>query len=267
MPAASTVLVVDDEPNLRTTLALILQRAGYSVTTAADAKEARQCLQVGAYDVAFLDIRMPEVSGLTLLAEIRKQYPEMPVLLLTAHASLESAIEAVRHGANDYLLKPIDPAEILNRVERVLTRQQQPRRRREIMQEMHKLLSELTQTDPHIDSISQAEQETAVVDPARFLQRGPITLDLHARQAKVEGKAVSLTPTAFDYLVTLVRHSPATVPYETLVVESQGYDLSQIEAKEMARWRIHELRKAIEPNSRKPRYIITVRGAGYRLVT
>ena len=78
--------------------------------------------------------------------------------------------------------------------------------------------------------------------------------------------AITLTPTAFDYLVTLLRHSPETVAYTKLVKESQGYEPTLTEAKEVARWPVHELRKAIEADSRKPQFIITVRGIGYRLV-
>ena len=133
------ILVVDDEPNLRTTLSLILQRDGYVVTTAGGADEAHEKLQAQAFDLVFLDIKMPKKSGLMLLTEIKQLFPDLPVLLLTAFASLDSAIEAVRRGAADYLLKPIDPPQILSRVRQVLS-EQQPNRRRAIMNEMQRLL-------------------------------------------------------------------------------------------------------------------------------
>ncbi|MCB9419668.1 MAG: response regulator transcription factor [Ardenticatenaceae bacterium] len=263
MSGTKSILVVDDEPNLRKTLAMILQRAGYVVTTAGNADEAHRLLRAGAYGLVFLDIKMPDKSGLTLLAEIRELYPDMPIVLLTAHASLDSAIEAVRRGANDYLLKPIDPPQILERVSQVLAKQEQPRRRREIFDEMQGLLAELANIEGGGNVVDGG---TAVIDPSRYLQRGAVRLDLHTRQVLINGNPVTLTPTAFDYLVTLVRHSPETVTYKKLVKESQGYEPSLIEAKEVARWRIHELRKAIEADSRKPDFIITVRGIGYRLV-
>ena len=112
MSGTKSILIVDDEPNLRKTLATILKRAGYVVTTAGSADEAHQLLLAGAYSLVFLDIRMPDKSGLTLLTEIRELYPDMPIVLLTAHASLESAIEAIRKGANDYLLKPVSISEL-----------------------------------------------------------------------------------------------------------------------------------------------------------
>jgi DNA-binding response OmpR family regulator len=266
MSGTKSILVVDDEPNLRKTLAAILQRAGYVVTTAGNADEAHQLLRAGAYGLVFLDIKMPDKSGLTLLTEIREMYPDIPIVLLTAHASLESAIDAVRKGANDYLLKPIDPPQILERVNQVLAKQQQPRRRREIFDEMQVLLAELTNIEGYGDVESELSGGTAVINPSRYLQRGAIRLDLHTRQVFINGNTVTLTPTAFDYLVTLIRHSPETVAYKKLVKESQGYEPTLIEAKEVARWRVHELRKAIETDSRNPQFIITMRGTGYRLV-
>jgi DNA-binding response OmpR family regulator len=116
----ASILVVDDEENLRRTLALILQREGYMVMTAASAEEARGWFQNGAFDLVFLDLKLPDASGLTLLPEMRSDYPDMPVLILTAQDKLGVALEAVRNGARDYLLKPVDPLILLARVKEVL---------------------------------------------------------------------------------------------------------------------------------------------------
>jgi DNA-binding response OmpR family regulator len=120
MTDKASILVVDDEENLRRTLALILQREGYVVMTAASVMEARGCLEVGAFDLVFLDVKLPDASGLSLLPEIRDHYPNLPVLILTAHDKLGVALEAVRNGARDYLLKPVDPPILLARVKEVL---------------------------------------------------------------------------------------------------------------------------------------------------
>ena len=267
MTSAYTILIIDDEPNLRRSLALILQRAGYAVSTAECAEQVHQYLQAGAYDLVFLDLKMPDINGLELLPQIRQVYPEMPVLILTAHATLDSAIEAVRKGARDYLLKPIDPEQILTRVKDVLAEQQQPKRRREIVGEIQNLLNELNQVDKSASTEIELSSMSPTLDPARTLRRGPFVLDLHARYASIGDQLITLSPTAFDYLTTLVRHSPNPVSYETLVMESQGYKTTPVEAREMARWRIHELRKALETDTRNPTYIITVRDVGYRLIT
>lgn len=267
MALANTILIIDDEPNLRRSLALILQRAGFTVTTAADAREALQNLQAGVYDLAFLDLKLPDRSGMNLLPELRHLYPDMPILILTAHATLETAMEAVRQGARDYLLKPVDPQHILARVAEVLAEQAQPKRRREIESEVQYLLAELRQLDDHSAPLTELLAKVPPTDPARLLRRGLFTLDLHTRHALFDDRYVPLPPTTFDYLTTLVRHSPDPVAYETLVLEAQGYTLPRSEAREMVRWQIHELRKALEPDAQNPRYIITVRHVGYRLVT
>ncbi len=120
MSSGNTILVIDDDPNLCHTLALILTRAGYLVTATVRAREALQCLQSGVYDLVFLDLRMPDIDGLALLPEIHRSYPEMPVVILTAHATPESTVELIRQGARDCLSKPIDPAHILARIHDIM---------------------------------------------------------------------------------------------------------------------------------------------------
>jgi DNA-binding response OmpR family regulator len=267
MGTNSTILVIDDEEYLRKSLSKLLQKDGYAVTAASGGPEALQYLQAGAYDLAFLDLMMPDMDGLTLLGEIRKRYPDMPVLILTANATMESAIEAVRQGARDYLVKPIDPPRILARVEEILNEQKQPKRQREIFAQIQNLVAELQQIKGTSNVASDLLNKLPPTDPARYLRQGPFTLDLHARHVMVEEKYIPLSPSNFDYLVTLVRHCPNPVSYEEMVKQAQGYELTRSEAQEMARWRIHELRKALEPDPKHPRYIITMRGHGYRLVT
>jgi DNA-binding response OmpR family regulator len=263
----STILIVDDEENLRKTLSRILSKAGYSVTTASSGEEGLSLLQAGAFDMAFIDLLMPGIGGVELLGEIREIYPDMPVLILTAHATLETAIEAVRKGARDYLMKPADPQLILDRVKDILSEQRQPQRQREILTQIQNLVSELHEiSQPGEEPAGNVMNVRPPTDPTRFLQRGPFTLDMHARHLMLNDTYISLSPSNFDYLVTLVRHCPNPVTYEVLVRESQGYDLTRVEAREMARWRIHELRKAIEEDPKNPKYLITVRGSGYRLV-
>jgi two-component system, OmpR family, response regulator RpaB len=256
------ILIVDDEQNLRDTLAVILRDEGYQVYAAANASEALAFLRLRTFDIMFLDIRMPEKSGLELLPEIRQLHPRIPIFILTAFSSLDSAIEAMRRGANDYLLKPIDPGDILNRVEAVLNKRVNTSQ--DIVQEMKTLLAQLEGSN---DLLLSTQGEPGTQENAqRFLHCGKITLDLIARQIFYDGKGINVTPTSFDYLLVLMRHPSETINYVDLVREAQGYDLSKIEANDLARGRIHELRKALKENSRHPEIIITVRGTGYRLV-
>jgi DNA-binding response OmpR family regulator len=266
MPVNHSILIIDDEPNLRRSLGLILQRAGYVITTASNAAEAIHLLQAGAYDLAFLDIKLPDQNGIQLLPQLRNLYPDMPVLILTAHATMDTAIGAVRLGARDYLLKPIDPENILNRVESILS-EQKPKRRREIANQLQNLLTELQSIDGK-DTTKPASDVTAPpLDPARYLKCGPLVLDRHTHSVQYNNNSSSLAPSTFEYLATLVRHSPQPVSYEKLVSESQGYqNVSRAEAREIARWQMHEIRKVLEPDPRHPQMIITVRDLGYRLV-
>jgi len=261
-----SILVVDDEPKLRTTLAMILQKKGYKVTPVAHPHDALQCLTSGPFDLAFIDLQMPDMNGLVLLKEIRRLQPEMPVIILTAHASLDSAIEAVRQGARDYLIKPIDPALILARVEDILSERQQSQKKREIVGQVQALLEELQRVDDKEGTATPTLLPTlGAASSSRFLRRGPFTLDLHARHALLHGKLITLPPISFDYLATLVRHAPNPVNHISLVMQSQGYTLSRIEAQEHTRWRIHELRNILETDPGHPKYILTVHGIGYRL--
>jgi DNA-binding response OmpR family regulator len=268
-----TVLIIDDEPTIRQSLALILHHAGYQTTTAGRADEVRQYLQTGSFDLVILDLKMPDVDGLTLLAEIRGLYPDMSVFILTAHGSLESAIEAMRCGARDYMLKPIVPDRLLARVHEIIAEHQLPRRRLEIATHLRELIGELYRIDAQSlpsAPVAVARAATTVpdwqADPSRYLQRGALMLDLHANQAFMHAQPIPLPPSSFAYLVTLVRHSPDPVSCEILAKESQGYEALNLEVHKILRWQIHALRKALEENVHHPQHILTVRKVGYRLV-
>jgi DNA-binding response OmpR family regulator len=191
----------------------------------------------------------------------------MPVLILTAHATLDTAIEAVRAGARDYMLKPIDPETILSRVNKLLGEQKQPKRRREITAQMQNLLAELRYIDEEETLTPSVNITVPPTDPTRFLKTGPMIVDRHIHSVLINERNISLPPSTFHYLVTLVRHSPNPVTYERLVMESQGFQhLSRSEAREITRWQMHELRKLLESDPRHPQMVITVRDVGYRLI-
>lgn len=252
------ILVVDDDKNLRLSLSLILKQDGYEVETAASALEALDLLKTSKLDLMFLDLNMPGMGGIELLEKICQQYPNLSVLILTANATLETAIRAVRLGARDYLIKPAEPKEILIRVSEVLEKEN-PARKQQIVGELKSLLAELQQ----IEGMPEAPGGTP--DPARYLKTLPFVVDLYKREVELGGRHIPITGVYFDYFLVLLRHAPKLVSYKALVKEAQGYDVPIREAKELARWRIHELRKLVEVDPKKPCYILTVRGEGYRL--
>ena len=168
-------------------------------------------------------------------------------------------------GARDYLLKPIDPDNILNRVESVL-KEHKPKRRREITDQLQNLLAELQSIDGQEIAPVSSSSTTRHTDPSRYLKCGSLVLDQHTHSVQFRDNHTSLPPSTFDYLVTLVRHAPQPVTYEKLVQESQGYQHLRGGARDITRWQMHEIRKLLEPDPRHPQLIITVRDVGYRLV-
>ncbi|MFO0906942.1 MAG: response regulator [Isosphaeraceae bacterium] len=113
------ILIVDDEPNIRRTLKLSLESSGHTVQEAGDASRALEQVDRQSFDMAFVDIRLGTDSGLELIEPILTRQPRLAVVLITAHAALESAIEAMRRGAVDYLPKPFTPAQVRAAIERV----------------------------------------------------------------------------------------------------------------------------------------------------
>jgi len=259
------ILIIDDEASLRQTLARILQRAGFEATTVASGREAIDIVSQQSFDLVYLDIRMPDMSGLDVLKIIHAQSPELPVILFTAQPDLHSAVEALRRGAIDYLMKPLKPQTIIDRTRTVLNDQQKKIRRREIIRQMEELQAELDA----LDGVETSPIEASPTEPAsdRFVKRGILTLDLHTRRAIINDRPVNLAPTSFDYLLVLARHSPNIVDYQTLVAEAQGYQAEARDAQELTKWHIHNIRQAIEGDTHNPIHVINIRGSGYRLVT
>ncbi len=119
MPSAK-VLIVDDEKLIRWTLQECLQKEGYRAVTASCGKEALEAINESSFDIALLDYRLPDVRDLELLEEMKRRRPELPVVMITAHSTLENAVAAIRAGATDYIAKPFENQEIIHRVASVL---------------------------------------------------------------------------------------------------------------------------------------------------
>jgi DNA-binding response OmpR family regulator len=262
MKSTGKILIIDDEVVLRQTLARVLQQAGFEATSAENAEQALAFLKSTAFDLVYLDLRMPGLHGLDALKLIHEQYPTLPVVLFTAQPDLNSAVEALRNGATDYLLKPLKPQVIIERTQSILAAQQKEKRKREIAQQIDSLQAELRNIEqgvvPEISSVAPSRD--------RFMKCGPLVLDLHARRLTINEQVINLPPTSFDYLLVLARHAPHVVDYQTLVAEAQGYQAEARDAQELTKWHIHQLRQAFDKDTQNPSYLINVRGKGYRLV-
>lgn len=266
MNSGGRILIIDDEASLRQMMARVLQRAGYEITTAANGTDGLALVSEHTFDLVYLDIRMPDMNGLEVLKSIHTKSPDLPVILFTAQPDLHSALEALRHGATDYLLKPLKPQTVIDRTQAVLAEKQEERRKRELQRQIEALQAELSSLQAPKKQALDSKPAQMPASDDRFLKLGRLTLDLLTRRISMNERAVSLPTASFDYLVVLARHAPQVVDYQTLVLEAQGYEADTREAQELSRWHVHQIRQVIEPDTRKPVYVITIRGTGYRLV-
>ncbi len=124
MPTVARILIIDDDANLRQTLALVLQHAGYAVTTSCSAQEGLNCLEAHPFDLIFLDIAVPQMNGTALLPELRGRYPHIPVMILTSNLAPEPSTTLWQAGVSGYLSKPVDPEQILAQVSKLTSGKQ-----------------------------------------------------------------------------------------------------------------------------------------------
>jgi DNA-binding response OmpR family regulator len=251
-------MVVDDEPVARLSLAELLLLEGYEAVPAASGEEAVELLAEGPFDLAIIDLKMPGMDGLEVVEAFQKQAPETVIIMLTAHGTLETAVQAMRRGAHDYLLKPTDVNEIIASVKGGLDKRRRELRRRELLSLMQHTLAAIADEGP----VPPAEPPVA---GDRFLQVREVLVDQQKHLATLRGEPLDLTPTEFKLLVYLLSHPDRVLSPQELVQEVQGYEADHWEARSIIRVHIRRLRQKLEPDPGDPIYVITVRGAGYML--
>lgn len=259
-PTAGSILLVDDETNIREGLKATLQKDGHDVRDAATATAALSLLATHPVEVAVLDIRMPGMSGTELLAEIKAGWPHIAVIMLTGHGTLQTAITAVREGAFDYLLKPAKPEAIRDVVARALAEARRQREETALLQALQVGLERL-QRLPATPPFSQPNPATATA----ILRVGDLIIDRAAYEVRFRGQSVALTPAEYRVLLVLAERAGSAVDYITLVKVGLEYDAEAWEAKELIKRHIYTLRQKLEPQPEQPALILNVRGVGYRL--
>ncbi|MBI1878912.1 MAG: response regulator transcription factor [Chloroflexi bacterium] len=241
------ILIVDDEQAVRYFVARGLTRAGWQVDEANSGETALVILERHSYDVILLDLRMLMVDGLTVMRQVRERWPETMVIILTAYATLDSAIEAVRQGAFDYLNKPCDVSEVIACANRALLE-------KEALDRQRRLLNQAG-AKPEVGILAPPTSPAAV-------QSGPLVIDLGARRVSLAGQSILLTPTEYRLLEILAKSLGQPVSLDGLVQEGLGYNPSDIQLQETLRVHISHLRHKLGPG-----YILTVRGGGYVLAS
>ncbi len=255
------ILIVDDEATLRTTMADLLAADDREIVTAASGEEALAYLEDGNFDLLIVDLIMPGIDGLQVIDMARKMSPQAKIIMLTAYGTLDSAIQAMRRGATDYLLKPANAPEIEAAVERALQQRYEEIHRQELIERIGEAFDELR---------GSAARPAAATPPPRrerFLQARGIIIDLQKHIVTMDGRALDLTPTELRLLSTLIANADQVMSCRELVYQVQNYETDEREARSIIRVYIRRLRKKIEPDPSSPRYILNVRGAGYMFST
>lgn len=270
------VLVVDDEGANRYSVSKTLQRVGYMVSEAASGEEALEFVGNQEYDVVLTDIRMNGIDGVELLRRIKDDSPDAIVILMTGYASLGTAVEALRLGAHDYLIKPSSSQDIRQSVSRGVERARNLRRRRRLLDTIKNDVFELTRADreaataafdtsPPDDLDRQIYDDVLPDTSGGSMQLGPLTVHTGRYQISVDDKPIDLTPTEFDLLLYLAAHRGRVVPCHELVREVRGYTVDEAEAREVIRPHVSNLRRKLKDSGQDADLIVNVRGIGYRL--
>lgn len=221
----NTILIVEDEADIRDVVEFVLQNAGYRTVSTGRGDEALEIARGTPLDLVVLDIGLPGLSGMDILPQLTEM--DIPVLILSSHDREDQVVTGLEVGAEDYVTKPFSHRELLLRVDKLIRR-------------------------------------TRGTRTSRILSVGPIAIDLDRQQVTVGEQAVPLTPTEFDLITFLARTPGIPQPMETLLREVwrvTDWD----NGEEMVKVGIRRLRKKIEPDPANPRYILNRWGQGYFL--
>jgi two-component system, OmpR family, response regulator ResD len=222
------VLIVDDEEKIREVLTSYLCQEGFATLEAANGTEALKIIQQEALDFVILDLMLPDVTGETICQKIRELSP-IPILMLTAKVSERDRIKGLSIGADDYVLKPFSPKEVVARVKAILRRSS------------HDLLTSRV-----------------------TFQDGDLVIDMDKQIVLKNGEVVHLTPAEFKLLLVLARHPDRPFSREELIEKVFGFSYTGDDRT--IDQHVKNLRQKIETDPKNPAYLFAVYGFGYRFV-
>jgi len=221
------ILLADDEESIQKLLTYPLKEEGYEVVSALDGQEALERFGEGRYDLVILDVMMPKVDGVEVCRRIRAR-SEVPIVILTAKGDEADKIEGLEVGADDYITKPFSLAEFKSRVKAAL--------RRGGLRDRGAIQTEI--------------------------EAGDLAIDVERRKVKVRGKDVTLTYIEFEILVALASEPGKVMSRKQLLEDIWG--ASGFRSPRTVDVHMRHLREKLEKNPKKPEYLFTVRGVGYR---
>nr|WP_312855464.1 response regulator transcription factor [Litoribacterium kuwaitense] len=231
MVSEKTILVVDDEPSIVTLLQYNLQQAGYDVITANDGEEALQKILEEEITLVVLDLMLPKIDGVEVCKQLRQQKNQLPILMLTAKDDEFDKVLGLELGADDYMTKPFSPREVVARVKAILRRTQIP-------------TSEESTDHP-------------------FVVLGDLEVYPDQYEAYYKKEVLELTPKEFELLAYLAKHRGRVLTRDQLLSAVWNYDF--VGDTRIVDVHISHLREKIEEDTKKPVYIKTIRGLGYKM--
>ena len=220
------LLLVEDEPGLVLTLTDRLTREDYAVETSADGESALERASSEGFDLVLLDVMLPRMNGFDVLRELRRRGVETPVIMLTARGQVVDKVVGLKLGADDYVTKPFEMAELLARIEAKLRR------------------------------------APAVLHPADGYQFGDVRVDFRRAEVTRAGEPIELSAREFQLLRYFIEHRGATLTREELLNEVWGYNA--MPSTRTVDVHVAWLRQKIEPTPRAPQFVLTIHGLGYK---
>ncbi len=229
------ILVVDDEQSIATLLKYNLEQSGYSVVTAHDGEEGRDKAIEQSPDLIILDLMLPQMDGIEVCKELRQRKVNTPILMLTAKDDEFDKVLGLELGADDYMTKPFSPREVVARVKAILRRSQ----------------------------AIQESVESTILEPTDYKEVGELKVYPEQYEAYFEGELLELTPKEFELLLYLTNNRGRVLTRDQLLSAVWNYDFAG--DTRIVDVHISHLREKIESNTKKPIYIKTIRGLGYKL--
>jgi two-component system KDP operon response regulator KdpE len=223
----SSVLVIEDDPQIARFLVTALEAHGYALHVAATGNDGLRDAALRAPDIVIVDLGLPDISGLEVIARLREWYAR-PILVLSARSRESDKVAALDIGADDYLTKPFGIGELLARLR---------------VAERHRNAQAATQVQSRIDV-------------------GALSIDLAARRVQRDGEDLHLTPIEYRLLVALAQHRGKVLTHRQLLKEVWG--AAHVESPQYLRTYMRALRHKLEPDPARPRYLLTEIGVGYR---
>ncbi|MEW9500650.1 response regulator transcription factor [Jeotgalibacillus marinus] len=230
---AKKVLVVDDEQSIVTLLKYNLEQAGYEVITAFDGEDGKQKALEEGPDLIVLDLMLPKMDGIEVCKELRKEHVQIPIIMLTAKGDEFDKVLGLELGADDYMTKPFSPREVVARAKAILRR------------------------------TKQAEVKAVVQDEEPSFSVGDVRVFPDQYEAYFGDTLLELTPKEFELLLYLIENKGRVLTRDQLLQTVWNYDFAG--GTRIVDVHISHLREKIEENTKKPLYIKTIRGLGYKM--